>query len=148
MENAVSFSHSYIVYTLLQRVLWRTLILPKCSVKTKAKYISKIFHTIFFSSWSHCMLHGSSFKHLMSLSFTEEFFLPQQVLDIDNLVGVVQVENIMVFAESYDIAMDITFPKGLLTPSRNLCSEVTSFSEVYSLWKRRLVVVREEVEVQ
>ncbi|XP_037371987.1 hydrocephalus-inducing protein homolog isoform X2 [Talpa occidentalis] len=35
-----------------------------------------------------------------------------EVLDADNLVGVVQIENIMVFAESYDVALDITFPKG------------------------------------
>ncbi|XP_032984537.1 hydrocephalus-inducing protein homolog [Rhinolophus ferrumequinum] len=35
-----------------------------------------------------------------------------EVLDVDNLVGVVQVENIAIFAESYDIALDITFPKG------------------------------------
>uniref|UniRef100_A0A8C8TUT7 HYDIN, axonemal central pair apparatus protein n=1 Tax=Peromyscus maniculatus bairdii TaxID=230844 RepID=A0A8C8TUT7_PERMB len=35
-----------------------------------------------------------------------------EVLDADNLVGVVQIENILVFAESYDIALDITFPKG------------------------------------
>ncbi|XP_072823786.1 hydrocephalus-inducing protein homolog [Vicugna pacos] len=35
-----------------------------------------------------------------------------EVLDVDNLVGVVQIENILVFAESYDVALDITFPKG------------------------------------
>ncbi|XP_015443273.1 hydrocephalus-inducing protein homolog isoform X1 [Pteropus alecto] len=35
-----------------------------------------------------------------------------EVLDTENIVGVVQFENIMVFAESYDIALDITFPKG------------------------------------
>nr|XP_023493063.1 hydrocephalus-inducing protein homolog isoform X2 [Equus caballus] len=35
-----------------------------------------------------------------------------EVSDADNLVGVVQIENIVVFAESYDIALDITFPKG------------------------------------
>ncbi|XP_027261798.1 hydrocephalus-inducing protein homolog isoform X2 [Cricetulus griseus] len=35
-----------------------------------------------------------------------------EVLDADNFVGVVQIENILVFAESYDIALDITFPKG------------------------------------
>ncbi|XP_054435188.1 hydrocephalus-inducing protein homolog [Pteronotus mesoamericanus] len=35
-----------------------------------------------------------------------------EVLDTDNLVGVVQIENILVLAESYDIALDITFPKG------------------------------------
>ncbi|XP_069312434.1 hydrocephalus-inducing protein homolog [Eulemur rufifrons] len=35
-----------------------------------------------------------------------------EVLDPENLVGIVQIENIPVFAESYDIALDITFPKG------------------------------------
>ncbi|XP_045149859.1 hydrocephalus-inducing protein homolog [Echinops telfairi] len=35
-----------------------------------------------------------------------------EVLDADNLIGVVQMENILIFAESYDIALDITFPKG------------------------------------
>ncbi|XP_006746825.1 hydrocephalus-inducing protein homolog, partial [Leptonychotes weddellii] len=35
-----------------------------------------------------------------------------EVLDADNLIGVVQIENILVFAESYDVALDITFPKG------------------------------------
>ncbi|XP_021570831.1 hydrocephalus-inducing protein homolog, partial [Carlito syrichta] len=35
-----------------------------------------------------------------------------EVLDAENLLGVVQIENIMIFAESYDIALDITFPKG------------------------------------
>ncbi|XP_036202709.1 hydrocephalus-inducing protein homolog [Myotis myotis] len=34
-----------------------------------------------------------------------------EVLDPDNLVGVVQIENIMIIAESYDMALDITFPK-------------------------------------
>nr|XP_004659621.2 hydrocephalus-inducing protein homolog [Jaculus jaculus] len=35
-----------------------------------------------------------------------------EVLDAENIVGVVQIENILIFAESYDIALDITFPKG------------------------------------
>ncbi|XP_077612463.1 hydrocephalus-inducing protein homolog [Crocuta crocuta] len=35
-----------------------------------------------------------------------------EVLDADNLVGIVQIENILIFAESYDVALDITFPKG------------------------------------
>ncbi|XP_049719569.1 hydrocephalus-inducing protein homolog isoform X3 [Elephas maximus indicus] len=35
-----------------------------------------------------------------------------EVLDAENLVGIVQIENILIFAESYDIALDITFPKG------------------------------------
>uniref|UniRef100_F6WJJ0 HYDIN axonemal central pair apparatus protein n=1 Tax=Monodelphis domestica TaxID=13616 RepID=F6WJJ0_MONDO len=35
-----------------------------------------------------------------------------EILDADYLIGVVQIENIQIFAESYDIALDITFPKG------------------------------------
>nr|KAF6318524.1 HYDIN axonemal central pair apparatus protein [Pipistrellus kuhlii] len=35
-----------------------------------------------------------------------------EILDSDNLVGVVQIENILIIAESYDMALDITFPKG------------------------------------
>lgn len=50
----------------------------------------------------------------MGLAFTKEFLSPRQVLDTENLIGVVQIENILIFAESYDIALDITFPKGLL----------------------------------
>uniref|UniRef100_G3VZI4 HYDIN axonemal central pair apparatus protein n=1 Tax=Sarcophilus harrisii TaxID=9305 RepID=G3VZI4_SARHA len=34
-----------------------------------------------------------------------------EVLDAEYLIGVVQIENIQIFAESYDIALDITFPK-------------------------------------
>ncbi|KAM6223795.1 hydrocephalus-inducing protein homolog [Rhynchocyon petersi] len=35
-----------------------------------------------------------------------------EVLDAENLVGIAQVENITIIAEAYDIALDITFPKG------------------------------------
>ncbi|XP_013359426.1 PREDICTED: hydrocephalus-inducing protein homolog isoform X2 [Chinchilla lanigera] len=35
-----------------------------------------------------------------------------EILDAENLVGVVQIESILIYAESYDIALDITFPKG------------------------------------
>ena len=41
-------------------------------------------------------------------------------MDAENLVGVVQIENILIFAESYDIALDITFPKGELTPGKGV----------------------------
>ena len=57
----------------------------------------------------------------MGLALTKECLLPWQVLDADNLVGVVQIENILIFAESYDVALDITFPKGLLTPPKKEC---------------------------
>lgn len=59
------------------------------------------------------MLCSSGSKHLMGLAFTEDYLSSQQVLDTDNLVGVVQIENIMIIAESYDMALDITFPKGV-----------------------------------
>ncbi|KAM4722980.1 hydrocephalus-inducing protein homolog [Rhinophrynus dorsalis] len=35
-----------------------------------------------------------------------------EVSDIENILGIVQLENIQVFAESYDVALDISFPKG------------------------------------
>ncbi|XP_075045519.1 hydrocephalus-inducing protein homolog [Mixophyes fleayi] len=35
-----------------------------------------------------------------------------EVSDVENILGIVQLENIQVFAESYDVALDISFPKG------------------------------------
>ncbi|XP_006878929.1 PREDICTED: hydrocephalus-inducing protein homolog [Elephantulus edwardii] len=35
-----------------------------------------------------------------------------EVLDAENLVGIVQMENIVILAESYDISLDISFPRG------------------------------------
>ncbi|XP_074864560.1 hydrocephalus-inducing protein homolog isoform X2 [Carettochelys insculpta] len=35
-----------------------------------------------------------------------------EVSDVENILGVVQYENIQVIAESYDVALDISFPKG------------------------------------
>jgi len=35
-----------------------------------------------------------------------------QVSDIDNIMGLVQTENIMIYAEAYDVALDMSFPKG------------------------------------
>lgn len=82
----------------------------------------------------------------MGLAFTKEFLLPRQVLDADNLVGVVQIENILIFAESYDIALDITFPKGLLTPSRKGYLEVTSFRQYVSRVEKDPWLLGREVE--
>ena len=65
-------------------------------------------------------------------------------MDADNLVGVVQIENILIFAESYDVALDITFPKGLLTPPKKECLEVTSFRAVCFLCRERPVIIGEK----
>ncbi|KAM8946018.1 LOW QUALITY PROTEIN: hydrocephalus-inducing protein homolog [Pelodytes ibericus] len=35
-----------------------------------------------------------------------------EVSDAENILGIVQLENIQVFAEAYDVALDISFPKG------------------------------------
>lgn len=80
----------------------------------------------------------------MGLALTKEYLLPWQVLDTDNLIGVVQIENILIFAESYDVALDITFPKGLLTPPKKECLEVTSFRAVCFLCRERAVIIGEK----
>ena len=35
-----------------------------------------------------------------------------QVTDVENIYGLVQLETIQVHAEAYDVALDMTFPKG------------------------------------
>lgn len=35
-----------------------------------------------------------------------------EVRDVDNIIGLVQTENIQVHAEAYDVALDVSFPKG------------------------------------
>ncbi|XP_043935458.1 hydrocephalus-inducing protein homolog [Protopterus annectens] len=35
-----------------------------------------------------------------------------EVSDVENILGIVQTENIQIFAEAYDVALDISFPKG------------------------------------
>ena len=37
----------------------------------------------------------------------------RQVSDMDNVMGLVQTENIQVHAEAYDVALDMSFPKGM-----------------------------------
>ncbi|CAN2389289.1 axonemal central apparatus assembly [Pristimantis euphronides] len=39
-------------------------------------------------------------------------FIRLEVSDVENILGIVQLENIQVFAESYDVTLDISFPKG------------------------------------
>jgi len=36
-----------------------------------------------------------------------------QVSDVDNVLGLLQTEVIQVHAEAYDVALDMTFPKGI-----------------------------------
>ncbi|KAM6946364.1 hydrocephalus-inducing protein homolog [Aplochiton taeniatus] len=35
-----------------------------------------------------------------------------EVSDVDNILGIVHTENIQILAEAYDVALDVTFPKG------------------------------------
>jgi len=35
-----------------------------------------------------------------------------QVSDVDNILGLLQTEVIQVHAEAYDVALDMSFPKG------------------------------------
>lgn len=35
-----------------------------------------------------------------------------QVSDVENIMGLLQTENIQVLAEAYDVALDMSFPKG------------------------------------
>ena len=47
-----------------------------------------------------------------------------QVSDVDSIMGCVQYENIQVHAEAYDVALDMSFPKG--NAVRSLFSLVSS----------------------
>lgn len=39
-------------------------------------------------------------------------FCVSKVSDVEQIMGLVQAENIQVLAESYDVALDMSFPKG------------------------------------
>ncbi|XP_038663072.1 hydrocephalus-inducing protein homolog [Scyliorhinus canicula] len=39
-------------------------------------------------------------------------YIRLEVHDADNILGIVQTENILILAEAYDVALDISFPKG------------------------------------
>ncbi|XP_069510876.1 hydrocephalus-inducing protein homolog [Ambystoma mexicanum] len=39
-------------------------------------------------------------------------FIRLEVSDVENILGIVQIENIQILAEAYDVALDISFPKG------------------------------------
>jgi len=40
------------------------------------------------------------------------------VSDVDNVLGLLQTEVIQIHAEAYDVALDMTFPKGNIFLSR------------------------------
>lgn len=37
-----------------------------------------------------------------------------EVSDVEQIMGLVQAENIQVHAEAYDVALDMSFPKGIV----------------------------------
>ncbi|KAG8143780.1 hypothetical protein E2320_000954, partial [Naja naja] len=56
----------------------------------------------------HCLL--VSFKATKALNLKKAIRL--EVSDAENILGIVQIENIQIVAEAYDVALDISFPKG------------------------------------
>ncbi|XP_056138426.1 hydrocephalus-inducing protein homolog [Lampris incognitus] len=61
------------------------------------------------SPHSSCCLHFC-FRAVKPLNIKKTLRL--EVSDVDNIVGIVHTENMQVTCEAYDIALDITFPKG------------------------------------
>ncbi|KAJ7312066.1 hypothetical protein JRQ81_006401 [Phrynocephalus forsythii] len=56
----------------------------------------------------YCLL--MNFKATKALNLKKAIRL--EVSDSENILGIVQIENIQVIAEAYDVALDISFPKG------------------------------------
>lgn len=46
------------------------------------------------------------------MSYINIPFECSKVSDVEQIMGLVQAENITVHAESYDVALDMSFPKG------------------------------------
>ena len=51
-------------------------------------------------------------RYLCFHCFDVLYFTSLQVSDVEQIMGLVQAENIQVHAESYDVALDMSFPKG------------------------------------
>jgi len=66
-----------------------------------------------------------------------------EVSDVEQIMGLVQAENIQVHAEAYDVALDMSFPKGktfMLVPTviKSLCANNERKEVKYMhLWKKR-----------
>ncbi|CAH8559949.1 unnamed protein product [Schistosoma mattheei] len=52
------------------------------------------------------------FRAMKSVKPNQKRSLRLEVYDLENIAGLIQVETIQVMAEAYDVALDITFPKG------------------------------------
>ncbi|XP_018652309.1 hypothetical protein Smp_175450 [Schistosoma mansoni] len=52
------------------------------------------------------------FRAMKSVKPNQKRSLRLEVYDLENIAGLIQVETIQVIAEAYDVALDITFPKG------------------------------------
>ncbi|CAH8527295.1 unnamed protein product [Schistosoma turkestanicum] len=52
------------------------------------------------------------FRAMKSMKPNQKRSLRLEVYDLENIAGLIQVETIQVLAEAYDVALDITFPKG------------------------------------
>lgn len=40
-------------------------------------------------------------------------FLGLQISDVEQIIGLMHVESVQLIAESYDVALDISFPRGI-----------------------------------
>ncbi|TNN13811.1 Hydrocephalus-inducing protein, partial [Schistosoma japonicum] len=52
------------------------------------------------------------FRAMKAIKPNQKKSLRLEVYDLENIAGLIQVETIQVLAEAYDVALDITFPKG------------------------------------
>lgn len=52
------------------------------------------------------------FRAMKPFKTNQKKNLRLEVYDMDNLAGLVQADTIQVIAEAYDVALDISFPKG------------------------------------
>ena len=53
-----------------------------------------------------------------------------QISDVDNIMGVVNTEPIQVIAEAYDVALDMSFPKGRISSTVIVAAPTVSKSRV------------------
>lgn len=56
----------------------------------------------------------------------------RQVSDVDNVLGLLQTEVVQIHAEAYDVALDMTFPKGIALPAVTRVRFVYLFRNIFS----------------
>jgi len=59
----------------------------------------------------------------------------RQVSDVDNVLGLLQTEVVQIHAEAYDVALDMTFPKGIALPAVTRVRFVYLFRNIFSPWQ-------------